>query len=468
MKRIKKKILDFYTNEKELDITFFKLLGTGGILVSLVGAIQAIITIQDYQSAIINAVAMLASLALIWFVHATKRYTLGYLITSVTIFMGLFAWLFFEGGGMNGANPYFFTFGIVFTLMMYRGWLLIVMTGLQIAFYSAVCYISYIHPELVEAYDSPRSQFIDQLSGILISSFGLGVIFMMYIWEYRKQQKVASESSQAKSELLANISHEIRTPINMLLGMNEMILRECENTQIKEYAKNVENAGQHLLFMVNQFLDLSRIDMGKENLFYADFNLLEMMYGLGAFFENEADKKGLEFVLDLDKKTPAYVHGDMQKLSQILSNLLSNAVKYTKAGTIVFSIQPIQEMEDSTVIHFEVSDTGSGISEEDQEKIFESFERADIIRNRSIEGTGLGLAISSKLAEMMGSEIKVKSEYEIGSVFWFDLELKLGDAQEIALNEERSFIAPEVRILVVDDNSMNLTVVKSLFKRTLV
>ena len=501
--KIKRNILDFYLKENELDISLFKLLGTAGVLISVVGGIQNLFASSDYMGTIINLLAALASIGLMWFVHTTRKYLIGYLITSVSVFMVLFAWLFFELGGMNGSIPYFFTFGIVFTLLMYKGILLIVMETVTTIFYIGVCWFSYLHPEYITPFETEGKQFFDQIAGILFAAIGIGLIFIMYIREYRKQQKIAEDSSKAKSILLANISHEVRTPINMLLGMNEMILRESENTQINEYAQNVDNAGRHLLFMINQFLDLSRIDMGKEVLFEENFNLKKMIDGLGAFFSKEAEKKRLEFVMDIDKTMPSYLYGDIQKLSQILSNLLSNAVKYTSKGTIVLSVQILEKDIDADIvdesepagnsgtsgealnsgkdsgkkkadssghyrIHFEVSDTGNGIKPEDQEKIFESFERADIIRNRSIEGTGLGLAISNRLANLMGTKIQVKSQYGVGSAFWFDIDLKNGTESDIFVSSDGYFIAPEAKILVVDDNSMNLMVVKSLLKRTLI
>ena len=471
---LRKAIFKFYKEDNELEVTLFKLLGTAGILVSIIGSIQSFLTFSDYMGALINLLAALASACLIGFVHATKKYTVGYIITTVCIFMGLFTWLFMEMGGLNGSMPYFFAFGIIFTALMYKGVLLYLMEVLQIVYYAGVCVFGYRHPEYITQFDTAEAQFADQLMGILFSSIGIAVIFLFYIAEYRKQQRVAEESSKAKSTLLANISHEVRTPINMLLGMNEMIMRESEDAQINEYAQNVDNAGQHLLFMVNQFLDLSRIDMGKEVLFEEDFNIMKMIQSLGIFFGKEAEKKGLEFVMDIDKKIPEVVLGDMRKLSQIVSNLLTNAVKYTSKGTIVFTVQDMgikladNDSAKDVLIHFEVSDTGNGIAEEDQKKIFESFERVDLVKNRSIEGTGLGLAISNKLANLMGSEIKVRSKYGVGSVFWFDVVLKTGNELKEGLTNEVFFIAPEAKILAVDDNDMNNMVIKSLLKRTMV
>ena len=476
--KIKQLIIDFYTKEQELDITLFKLLGTGGVVVSIVGSIMSVVTAHKYTGMLINLSAALASILLMWFVHVTKKYIIGYLITSILVFMGLFTWLFLEMGGVDGSMPYLFAFGIMFSFLMYKGVLRYVMGFIQTAYYVAICIIVHLHPEYSRPFETPESQFENQLAGILLSALGIGLIFLMYIKEYRKQQKLAEESSKAKSELLANISHEVRTPINMLLGMNEMILRESENSQINEYAQNVDSAGRHLLFLINQFLDFSRIDMGKEAVFEENYNILKMIQSLGSFFRKEAEKKGLDFIMETDPDLPEIIYGDMRKLSQIISNLLTNAVKYTANGAIVFSVRENSTLDRSVLsegetrkkynIRFEISDTGVGISKEDQSRIFETFERADKIRNRGIEGTGLGLAISNKLANLLGTEIKVKSQPEMGSSFWFDIELKAGNETDAGAECDVFFIAPEAKILAVDDNSMNLMVVKSLLKRTMV
>ena len=452
----------------------FKMLASAGTIVSLIGCFQVLLTQSGYMGVILNLIMAGTCVCLMCFVHVTKKYIIGNLIASGLIFMGLFTWMFFEMGGINGSMPYFFALGLIITLRMYKGLLLYIMETVQVLYYMGVCIFGYYHPEYIIQFETFRDQFIDQLMGILLSAFCIGMAFLLYIRGYRKQQRIAEESSKAKSMLLANISHEIRTPINMLLGMNEMILRESEDAQINEYAQNVDNAGQHLLFMVNQFLDLSRIDMGKEALFEENFNIMKMIQSLGAFFGKEAEKKKLEFVMDIDKKIPEIVIGDMRKLSQIISNLLSNAVKYTTKGTIVFTVQDMgMKMADNDtgkdiLLHFEVSDTGKGIAEEDQKKIFQSFERADIISNRSIEGTGLGLAISNKLANLMGTEVKVRSKYGVGSVFWFEAVLKTGKETDKEVESDEFFIAPEAKVLVVDDNNMNIMVVKSLLKRTMV
>ncbi len=469
VKNILTKLINFYKKETELDVVFFKLLGTAGAIISLIGAVQSLFTLSDLSGFFINMSAAVGSIALILFVDWTGHYLAGYLITSFGIFMGLFGMLFFQMGGLYGSMPYFFSFGILFTLLMYRKpSLRYVMVAVHIIFYVGLCHIAYYHPETVNQFDNKRARYVDQLTGIFVSSVGIGIIFLMYLNEYRKQQSLAQEASNAKSVLLANISHEIRTPINMLLGMNEMIQREAENTQILEYSQNVDSAGKQLLFMVNQFLDLSRIDMGREEVFEENFDLNGLIDTLSMYYKKEADKKHLDFVVDKDKYLPRYLVGDVRKINQILMNLLSNAIKYTKEGIIVFSIHKKVEKDGIFTLRFEVSDTGMGIKKEEQDKIFESFERLDIVRNRGIEGTGLGLAISGNLARILGTQIKVKSKYGEGSLFWFDIGLKRGTDIEIDTSLNESFIAPDATILAVDDNNMNLTVLKSLLKRTLI
>lgn len=411
------------------------------------------------------------SVLLMWFVHTTKKYIVGYLLTTVFIFSGLFAMLFFTTGGLEGSMPYFFSFAIVFTALMYSGWLLVVIESFQTIFYFTVCLVSVRHPEYVVCFETPKAQFIDQMVGVIISAVSISLIFLFYIREYRKQRKIAEDSSNAKSTLLANMSHEIRTPINMLLGMNEMILRETENNQVREYAKSVDTSGRQLLFMINQLLDFSRLDMGKESILEENFEIYKLVEGLGAYFGKEAEKKGIEFVMNEDRNLAPVVLGDMRKISQILTNLLSNAVKYTQHGTIVFVVSNKGQESGVQKIGFEVADTGIGIAPDALERIFNSFERADLLKNRNIEGTGLGLAISKKLAKLMDSDLHVESEYGKGTVFSFDLSLKTGSLTAVESEDDEkcdSFLAPNARILVVDDNSMNLLVIKSLLKRTMV
>ncbi len=314
--------------------------------------------------------------------------------------------------------------------------------------------------------------------------------------------EISRKANVAKSNFLSNMSHEIRTPINAVLGMNEMILREAEDKQIQEYALEVKNAGTNLLRIVNDILDFSKIEAGKMELVPVEYDLASVFNDLLNMIKKRAEDKGLSIRVSVDPTIPHLLYGDEIRIKQVLTNILTNAVKYTEKGGIVFSVRwkdcslnDYNELRDDLrskmkfnkrcickapiTLEMSVEDTGIGIKEEDMKRIFTSFERVDEKRNRTIEGTGLGMSITTSLLDLMGSKLNVKSEYGVGSVFYFDLiqnvvdDKPIGDFSEAIKNlgqdiekYKESFVAPEAKVLVVDDTEMNLTVFKNLLKQT--
>lgn len=468
MKKIYEFLVNYYTKDKEIDITLFKILGSAGVVVSIVAGIQSLT--MTLSGGLINFSSGVVSILLLWYVDKTGKYVHGYILTVLGVFMGLFSMLFFEMGGLEGSMPYFFAFSLVFSFMMFRGKLLVFMESLEIVYFSGICFYAYRHPETVTPFASLEDRFADQLAGMLICGVGIGLIFLAYIAQYKKQQRIADEASKSKSRFLASMSHEIRTPINMMLGMNEMILRESENDTIKEYAENAQEAGAQLLFEVNQVLQYSRIDAGSETVITDSYSLPKLINSLEIYFEKEAAKKNIDFKVQEDESIEKILVGDMRKLSQILTNLLSNALKYTKEGSVKLVVKDYGKTDGIQDIYFAVEDTGVGIKAEELGDIFTTFKRLDALKNRHVEGTGLGLAICGNLAKLLGTQIKVESEYGKGSTFSFVLsqEIAEGDSEEIYANSEEFFVAPDAKILVVDDNAMNLNVIKALLKKTMV
>lgn len=283
-------------------------------------------------------------------------------------------------------------------------------------------------------------------------------------------------ASRAKSRFLAQMSHEIRTPINAVLGMNEMILRESEDEEILEYAGNIDSAGNTLLSLINSILDFSKIEDGKMEIVPVKYDTASFINDLYHSIVQRADAKGLEFVMDVDETLPCTLIGDDVRFSQVIMNLLTNAVKYTEKGSVTLSIHGTGKKDGKAVITVAVKDTGIGIRKEDREKLFESFERLDQVRNHNIEGTGLGISIVTSLLAMMGSRLKVDSTYGEGSVFSFVIEQEISDdtpigdyekrLKESSIHKEKEDVinAPNARILVVDDNDMNLKVARNLLK----
>ena len=470
MKQIWGSFIFYLTKDKETEIKLFKILGLSGILVSVISGIQSISSGISLAGGLINFGAALLSALLMWFVDKTHRYVVGYVITELGVFMALFGMLFFEMGGMSGSMTYFFSFGLVFTFLMFRGVMLIVMEALQVAFYLLIMLFSIKFPESVTPFADLKSQYIDQIVGIIFSGVGIGLIFMAYIFQLEKLQKLAEEASRAKSNFLANMSHELRTPINMMLGINEMIGRESGEESIREYTRKAAVAGNQLMSEVNQLLEFSKIDAGKDNLKISSYNLYDLINSFKDFYAKEANKKGIVFSAHMDDRIVGNMSGDVQKITQILTNLLSNAIKYTQKGSVVLKVQQLELNNDSQLLYFEVSDTGIGIKDSEKKHIFEVFERVDIDNNRSIEGTGLGLAIAQTFALALGGRIEVESKYGEGSRFYLSIEQRLaGNSLENKAPGYCSMrIAPTAKVLVVDDNEMNLEIVKSLLKRTLI
>ena len=288
----------------------------------------------------------------------------------------------------------------------------------------------------------------------------------------------AERANNAKSKFLASMSHEIRTPINAVLGMDEMILRETRDTQILEYANDIYGAGQHLLSIINQILDSSKIESGKMEITPMDYDLGGLIHDTFNLMIQRASEADLSFTVDVNKSLPRGLLGDEMRIKQVIMNLLTNAIKYTKQGGVWLRING--ETEGAVLhLHVEVEDTGIGIKEEDLPGLFDVYKRLELKENYHVEGTGLGLSIANQFLSLMGSELKVESEYGKGSKFYFDLEQEIVDVTPLGedfnptlaevmaeYHSGGSFIAPAAKILVVDDNKMNRQVVRSLLKAT--
>ncbi len=295
--------------------------------------------------------------------------------------------------------------------------------------------------------------------------------------ELKEASDTAMAASQAKSQFLAQMSHEIRTPINAVLGMNEMILRESKDEEILDYASNISSAGRTLLTLINSILDFSKIEDGKMEICPVRYETVILIDDLVNMISEKAKKKGLEFKTEIDSALPKSLYGDDVRIRQIITNLLTNAVKYTPEGSVTLSIDGKEIDDDSFELNVKVIDTGIGIRKEDMNKLFKSFQRLDVEKNRNIEGTGLGIVIVQKLLAMMGSRLEVESEYGKGSNFSFKLIQKIIDktpvgnysehqAKRLDENVEKKFLkAGGAKVLAVDDNNMNLKVITGLLKR---
>ena len=295
-----------------------------------------------------------------------------------------------------------------------------------------------------------------------------------YINEIKRVRQQAEKANIAKSEFLANMSHEIRTPMNAIIGMNDIIMEECRDPSIRSYAKDVQSAAKNLLAIINDILDLSKVEAGKMELIPTDYYLKTVVGEVVGMMDMAASKRGLIMKYECDETIPCRYNGDDGRIKQILINILNNAIKFTTEGYVrAYVTGEPGEHEDEEILTFRVEDTGCGIRQEDLEKIFEDFRQVDAKRNRSVEGTGLGLAIVKHLVELMGGVINVESVYGEGTAVTITIPQKIVDRRSIAevpellqtgLEPVETFTAPGVKVLIVDDNVVNRKVARNFLK----
>lgn len=289
-------------------------------------------------------------------------------------------------------------------------------------------------------------------------------------------------SDRAKTDFLTNMSHEIRTPINGIMGMNSLLLRQIDTLpreKIAEYAGNMQRASRTLLAIVNDILDISKIESGKMELLCEGYELASLINDCYTIVASNCKKKNLDLYMEIDENLPSILYGDDVRIRQVVNNFLSNAVKYTKRGHVILKISYSRIDEENINLRIDVKDSGIGIQKKDMENLFQNFTRLEEHKNRNIEGTGLGLSLTKRLVDMMHGEVLVESRYGEGSTFTAIIPQKvicedgIGDMKQIFENYELSVGAmmpvPQfagVHILVVDDMEMNRIVAKEMLLQT--
>ena len=285
--------------------------------------------------------------------------------------------------------------------------------------------------------------------------------------------QVAQEASRSKSSFLANMSHDIRTPMNAIIGMTSLIKHDAgDKDKVIEYADKIDTSSQHLLGIINDVLDMSKIEAGKTTFKYTDFSILDFIQELNVIFHSQTDEKNQTFTIIKEGIQHERVNGDQVHLMQIFSNLLSNAIKYTQEGGEIQLL--IEECESNSSIYakyrFLVSDNGVGMSADFKNTIFDAFTRAESSLTNKIQGTGLGMAITKNLVEAMGGTIDVESEPGQGSCFEILMDLKIAEDKSVSLIPQTEKDEPEdnilqgMKFLCAEDNEINAEILTELLK----
>ncbi len=263
-----------------------------------------------------------------------------------------------------------------------------------------------------------------------------------------RSKQEAEEANSAKSLFLSNMSHEIRTPMNAIIGMTEVIMRNEHSPEEAGYLMNIKNSGDALVTIINDILDLSKIESGKMEIVEEDYEPMSMISDMGMIFWNRIGEKEIELIFDIDKNLPVSLCGDSLRIRQILVNLMNNAVKFTSQGMVKLEIRILEQKGDVLMLRYGISDTGQGIRKEDMQKLFDTFQQVDVKKNHGKEGTGLGLSISRLLVSLMGGELLVSSEYGKGSEFYFVIPQKIVKPEKAAaLKGERQQLVIGGRLL---------------------
>ena len=286
--------------------------------------------------------------------------------------------------------------------------------------------------------------------------------------DLKKARQIAEEAAHAKQQFLSTMSHEIRTPLNAVLGMTHLLLQEDPKEEQLEFLNSLKFSGDNLMTLINDILDFNKIESG--NIFFeeADFNLKELIHGIGQSFRFRAEEKGIKLKVLIDTELPEVIVGDAVRLNQVLTNLIGNAIKFTKTGSISVDVVVVSSEQKKIELEFAVTDTGIGIPKNKQKTIFESFRQASSDTTRKFGGSGLGLAICKRLIELQNSKIEVESKAGKGSKFFF--KLQFGKSKRKSIKPEYSGIDEfdqlvGKKILIAEDNEINLIVAQKILSR---
>jgi signal transduction histidine kinase/CheY-like chemotaxis protein len=445
-----------------------------GFVATLLSLIGHLVEGSAWQIGALKAVMLASILLLFWSSNRFRLFRVGTWTAVIAFSDIIFPLVFLWNGGFKSGISAYFVLTIVIIVLLLEGPARTLMLVVHFAVLGGCYYVNWYRPEfIIQLSDS--QQFIDSILTFLIAGSLIGLVIVIMQRMFLIEQERAEKASRAKGDFLAQMSHEMRTPMNAILGMSAVAKNTDDPQRMRESIEKIEIASEHLLGVINDILDMSKIEAGKLELDDSDFDFFDMIERTVQVSNFRVEAKSQRFIIRLDKDIPRFLNGDSQRLSQVITNLLSNAVKFTpQGGTIKLIVRLLGEVDGVCNIEASVSDTGIGVTDEQKERLFRSFEQADNTTSRKYGGTGLGLAISKQIVDLMGGEISVDSVPGEGSTFSFTAMLPraeygvAGNARHRgpdARNAEDDHFEGHT-ILLAEDVEINREVVLSILEDT--
>ncbi|MDR0839214.1 MAG: response regulator [Oscillospiraceae bacterium] len=441
-----------------------------GVVAAIIATIARIIERCSPITMTVMVVMLFCVAALMYISNRFNLYKQGTWVAIIAVCHVMFPIIFFTNGGVTGGIMSYFVMSSIIIFILTGGLKCLFLALSQLAIVIACMCIQYAYPELITPL-TDFQRFVDILQSFFVSALFIGLVIRVFGRMYLAEKRNAEEASRSKSEFLSNMSHEIRTPMNAIIGMTG-IGKSAGDVARKDYCfEKIEGASTHLLGVINDILDMSKIEQNKLELSDAPFKPLGMLNRVVGVLGFQMEAKKQEFTLTADPKLPEVLVGDDQRLAQVVANLISNAIKFTpEGGKINLSAVLLSERDGLCELKVEIRDSGIGISPEQQENLFTSFQQADSGISRKYGGTGLGLAISKRIVELMGGRIWVNSSLGEGAVFAFTVKLPRGAA--VSDNAD-DYDAPAefpsfegYNLLLAEDVEINREIVLTLLEDT--
>ncbi|MBP5262666.1 MAG: DegV family EDD domain-containing protein [Clostridiales bacterium] len=451
----------------------------------MVSTIETFITYQTWQFKVIMAAGVVIYVLVTLLTLCTKRLKRGSFASGLIIILFYIPFTFFMEGGISGDAVIWLLFTVMFISLIMEGIYKWICLFLEFVVATGCYYVSLLYPQVIKV---PSTSLIHIYSYVALLATGLATGFAAeYIIRLYRNERIKSDKQMkeiqalnaSQNQFFSSMSHEIRTPINTIIGLNEMILREDISDEVAEDAANIRSAGKMLLSLINDILDMSKLESGQMQITDSPYHPGDMLSDIVGMLWIRAREKKLEFHVNVAPDIPDELSGDEVRIKQVLINVLNNAIKYTREGSVTLFVQCERLEDDKVNMIYTVEDTGIGIKKEDIPFLFTAFKRVDEGENRHIEGTGLGLSIVKRFTELMGGKVTVNSVYTAGTTFIIEIpQTVTGDGQigQIDLEHTRHlekltkykqrFEAPKARVLVVDDNASNIMVVTKLLRDT--